>query len=77
MDSFELENGLSVDEADEKQLQELGMKLYQKICELNIPIRDVYEEYITQGSFYILANYAPPKVGWHPQFEQLFSGSTD
>ncbi|MCP4369846.1 MAG: hypothetical protein GY797_17280 [Deltaproteobacteria bacterium] len=76
LDDFELD--LSVDEADEKQLQKLGMKLYQEIGKLNIAIRPyVSEEYITQGSFHILANYAPPKVGWHPKFEQLFSESSD
>lgn len=78
LDDFELENGLLVDEADEKQLQKLGMKLYREIGKLNIHIRPyVYEEYITQGSFHILANYAPPKVGWHPKFEQFFSKSSD
>lgn len=68
---FELDNRLN--EVEDKELQRLGLRLYQEIRKLNIPIRpNVYEEYITQGSFHILANYAPPKVGWHPKFDQLF-----
>lgn len=69
LDGFELD--LSVDKADEEKLVKLGMKLYQEVNQLNLHIRPyVCEHYIT-GSFHILANYAPPKVGWHPNFEQL------
>lgn len=80
LDKFEFENNLQVDvdEVDEKELQKLGFNLYDGIRRLNISIRPyVHEEYITQGSFHILANYAPPKVGWHPKFEQLFSEASD
>ena len=56
----------------------LGWNLYNTIINLrdHIPIRPSFlEPFLMRGSYHILANAL--KVGWHPQFKELFANALD
>jgi hypothetical protein len=57
-------------EASEEELIRLGRRLLAWAeTEADIRIRPaVNEAYVMRGSFHILADPAPPRVWWHPQF---------
>jgi hypothetical protein len=61
----------------EAELQQTGRAVYNWMEQkANIPIRrDCTEPYVMRGSYHILANYDPPKVGWHPLFEERLSSN--
>jgi len=71
LDDFDNNNDINIDEATEQKQKELGRLIYKKIYDFVEPIRFVLEQYITRGSYHILANKL--KVGWHPQFAELFN----
>lgn len=67
---FEIINENEPDDADEVSLQERGRKVYnwmEQQAQIHIR-RDCTEPYVMRGSFHMLANGTPPKLGWHPHF---------
>lgn len=58
-------------ESSEKELKELGRKILRWVeLEADIPIRPkVEEKYVVRGSYHMLADEKPPRVHWHPEFE--------
>jgi hypothetical protein len=60
------------DESSEDELVKCGREVYKWIEQCDSPrlrIRpNVSEAYIVRGSYHMLADRNPPKVGWHPKF---------
>ncbi|MDW7628998.1 ABC-three component system protein [Azospirillum brasilense] len=52
----------------EDEMIGLGQDLYEKICDECVPIREVSEPFLTQGSYHILADNG--KIGWHPTYKK-------
>lgn len=72
---FEIVNEGEIDYTDERALQANGKKLYNELMRvpyLNIR-RDCTESYVMRGSYHILADQFPVRLGWHPQFKDKFS----
>ncbi|ACB95132.1 ABC-three component system protein [Beijerinckia indica] len=53
------------------ELAEMGLKLYADTTNNCVPIREVSEPFISQGSYHILSDRHV--VGWHPHYETLLS----
>lgn len=60
----------NIDQLSEDELVDIGKNLYNWMqFTVDRKIRqNVTELYVTRGSFHILADNSPPKVGWHPKF---------
>ncbi len=71
-DNFKKQSGKTIDDAADDECKLLGEDIYEHIRSLKIPVRHENPyEHITRGSYHILANDNPPKVGWHPQFRKM------
>lgn len=56
-------------EGSETELINSGKDLFKWAEQADIRIRtQVTEPYVMRGSFHILADASPPRVGWHPKF---------
>jgi hypothetical protein len=62
------------DSSPEELLQETGRKLLNQLSTIvnpNLRIRKgVTATFVTMGSYHMLANDEPPRVYWHPRFEE-------
>ena len=71
-DRFRDDYSRKLDEYDDVLLLRFGRKLFEKVMELDIPIRPgVTEHYVTRGTFHRLADKKNDLVvRWHPNFSQ-------
>jgi hypothetical protein len=67
------QEGIDTNKCSEKYLQDCGKDIYNWAeFQADIRIRPrVNEPYIVRGSYHILADQKPPKVGWHPKFKEM------
>lgn len=55
----------------EPELAGIGMEVFSTTTGNCIPIREVSEAYVSQGSYHMLSD--EQKIGWHPHYSQLLS----
>ncbi len=53
----------------EPELASIGMDVFSTTTNNCIPIREVSEAYVSQGSYHMLSD--DQKIGWHPHYSQL------
>jgi hypothetical protein len=69
---FQLKHKVSISEADEDTCKAFGQTLYSEVCKKSVRMKTfVTEDYVTRGSYHMLANEMPPIIGWHPNFELI------
>lgn len=58
------------EDAAEQEKVKAARNIYNWVeKEAYFPIRKCQEPFVTRGSYHILADKQPPKVGWHPEFQ--------
>lgn len=57
----------------EPELAGIGMEVFSTTTGNCIPIREVSEAYVSQGSYHMLSD--EQKIGWHPHYSQLLNSS--
>lgn len=67
---FEIECDRAMDSCDDSALVAVGQAVYEWAeIKAQIHIRqNCTEPYVMRGSFHMLADEEPPRVGWHPEF---------
>lgn len=55
----------------EEELADIGMSVFATTTNNCIPIREVSEAYVSQGSYHMLSD--DHRIGWHPQYSQLLN----